>query len=176
MIITPTDLAQACVIDLEKHADERGFLARSFCREDFIRHGLPGEFVQCNISFNARRGTLRGLHFQAEPAVEGKLVRCISGAVFDVMVDLRPHSISHRSWRGFHLSQENRRALYIPPGFAHGFQTLTDNAELFYQMSAAYQPALDRGLRWDDPALGILWPLPDPILSPRDAAFPLLGG
>lgn len=171
MIISATDLPPACLIDPEKLEDSRGFFARSFCAESFARHGLPTDFVQASISFTTRRGTLRGLHYQAPPGAEGKLIRCTRGAVFDVLLDLRPDSPGFRHWRGFELTQDNRRAIYIPPGFAHGFQTLTDDAELFYQMTAPHRPDLACGVRWNDPAFGIIWPLPDPILSERDASY-----
>ena len=172
MIITQTPLKPACLIDIKPACDERGYFARTFCQDEFARHGLPGGFVQCSLSFNRRRGTLRGLHYQAEPCPEGKLVRCTRGAIFDVMLDLRRSSPSYCRWFGVELSADNARAVYIPPGFAHGFQTLSDDAELFYQMTAAYLPELARGARWNDPAFAIAWPLADPILSPRDAGFP----
>ena len=174
MIITPAGLAGVSLITPQRMEDSRGYFARTFCAETFAAHGLPGNFVQCNVSFNSRRGTLRGLHWQDEPFGEGKLVRCIRGAVFDVAVDLRAGSPTRLRWVAAELSQENGCALYIPPGFAHGFQTLTGEAELLYQMTVAYHAGSARGARWDDPAIGIVWPLPDPILSPRDTAFPLL--
>jgi len=171
MIITETPLQPACVIDIEPARDERGYFARTFSREEFARHGLPGDFVQASLSFNRRRGTLRGLHYQAEPAAEGKLIRCTRGAIFDVMLDLRRESPTWCRWFAVELSADNGRAVYVPPGFAHGFQTLTDDAELFYQMTAAYRPELSRGVRWNDPAFGITWPLADPIVSARDAGL-----
>ena len=171
MIITGTPLQPACVIDIEPARDERGYFARTFSREEFARHGLPGDFVQASLSFNRRRGTLRGLHYQAEPAAEGKLIRCTRGAIFDVMLDLRRESPTWCRWFAVELSADNGRAVYVPPGFAHGFQTLTDDAELFYQMTAAYRPELSRGVRWNDPAFGITWPLADPIVSARDAGL-----
>ena len=167
-----TRLAGVFVIDLDRHDDERGFFARSFCANEFAEHGLPGSFVQCNISYNRRRGTLRGMHFQAAPCEESKLVRVIRGAIRDVVIDLRPSSSTCREWAAFELSAENRRSLYIPPGLAHGFQTLTDDAELLYQMTEFYEPALSRGVRWNDPAFEIAWPIAMPVLSERDASFP----
>jgi dTDP-4-dehydrorhamnose 3,5-epimerase len=167
-----TRLAGVFVIDLDRHDDERGFFARSFCANEFAEHGLPGSFVQCNISYNSRRGTLRGMHFQAAPCEEGKLVRAIHGAIHDVVIDLRPSSSTYHEWAAFELSAENRSSLYIPPGLAHGFQTLTDDAELFYQMTELYEPALSRGVRWNDPAFEIVWPIAMPVLSERDASFP----
>ncbi len=172
MIFTPTELAGVWRIDLERRADLRGQFARSFCAEEFAAHGLPAGFVQCNISCNARRGTLRGLHWQADPHPEGKLVRCTRGAIFDVAVDLRPGSPTLHRWIGVELSADNGSALFIPPGFAHGFQTLADTTEVFYQMTEPYRPGLSRGARWDDPAFGIQWPLPDPLLSERDLNHP----
>ena len=172
MRFTPLPLAGAWLIGLEPRADDRGFFARTWCREEFAAHGLDADLAQCNLSWNARRGTLRGLHWQAEPHAETKLVRCIAGAVHDVIVDLRPGSPTYRRWQAVELSAANRTALHIPAGFAHGFQTLTDGSELFYQMSVPYHPAATRGARWDDPAFAIAWPLDNPIVSPRDAALP----
>ncbi len=172
MRITETTLAGAFLIEIAPHADARGFFARTFCRETFLAAGLPGEFVQASLSYNTRRGTLRGLHYQAAPHEEPKLVRCTRGAIHDVIVDLRPASPSHRRWIGVELSAENRRALYVPPGFAHGFQTMTDDTEILYQMATPYVADAGRGVRWDDPALGIAWPITPPFLSARDAAYP----
>lgn len=171
-------LPGAWIVELERREDARGFFARSFCRDEFDAHGLPSEFVQCNVSWNQRRGTLRGMHFQRHPSREGKLVRCTAGAAWDVLIDLRPDSPAYGRWVGIELSADNRRAVYVPPGLAHGFQTLTDGAELFYQMTDVYAPALADGVRWNDPAFAIDWPLADPILSERDASYPSfeLGG
>lgn len=174
MIFTPTSLEGVLLLDLERRADARGHFARTFCTAEFAAHGILGSFVQCNLSYNERRGTLRGIHWQAEPHPEGKLVRCTRGAVYDVAVDLRGGSPTQHQWVAFELSAENGRSLYIPPGFAHGFQTLADGTEVFYQMTAAYQPDGARGARWDDPAFAIRWPLPDPILSERDTAYPFM--
>ena len=173
MIFQPSPLAGAFVVELERREDERGFFARSFCQDEFAKHGLNPRLVQCNVSFNTRRGTLRGMHYQAKPHEEAKVVRCTQGAVFDVMVDLRPESATFKRWQGVELSAANRRALYIPEGFAHGFQTLTDDAELLYLMSEFYHPECARGVRWDDPAFRIEWPLKDPQMSERDRTFPL---
>lgn len=172
MIFRPLDLDGAIVIDVEARPDPRGLFARTFCRDEFRAHGLCTEFVQCNTAWNARRGTLRGMHYQAAPRGEIKLVRCTRGAVFDVIIDLRPDSPTFRRWAGVELSADNRRALYIPDGFAHGLQTLTDDTEVFYQMSEVYVPELARGVRWNDPAFGIDWPIDPPVLSERDAACP----
>lgn len=160
------------IVDLEPREDERGHFARTFCAEEFARAGLPASFVQCNTSFNRHCFTLRGLHYQDEPHPEGKLVRCTRGAVFDVAVDIRPGSPTFRQWLGVELSADNGRALWIPPGFAHGFVTLAGDTELFYQMTEYYHPGLARGLRWDDPAFAIAWPVARPIVSARDANHP----
>jgi dTDP-4-dehydrorhamnose 3,5-epimerase len=159
-------------IDVEPHADDRGLFARTFCAREFAAHGLPAAFVQCSTSFNARRGTLRGLHWQAEPHAEAKLVRCTRGRAWDVVVDLRPDSATFRRWAAVEIGAGNRTAVFVPEGFAHGFQTLEDDTEILYQMTAFYVADLARGAPWDDPAFAIGWPLPDPILSPRDARHP----
>jgi dTDP-4-dehydrorhamnose 3,5-epimerase len=170
----PTPLEGAFAVELERIEDERGFFARAFCQEEFRARGLDPVVAQCNLSFNRRRGTLRGLHYQDKPHEEAKLVRCTRGAIWDVIVDLRENSATRHRWHAAELSAENCRALYVPRGFAHGFQTLADHSEVLYQMSEFYHPESARGLRWDDPAFGISWPLPDPILSPRDRAYSLL--
>ena len=176
MIFTPTPLAGAFAIELERREDERGFFARSFCQDEFSKHGLNPRIAQSNVSFNAKRGTLRGMHYQAKPHEEAKVVRCTQGAVFDVMVDLRPESNTFKRWHGVELSAANRRAVYIPDGVAHGFQTLTDDAELLYLMSEVYHPECARGVRWDDPAFRIEWPLKASHMSERDRTFPLFTG
>ena len=175
MRFRPYRLYGLWLVEPERRADERGYFARTFCDEEFAAHGLPTRFPQCNASFNAGRGTLRGLHWQDEPYPEGKLVRCVRGAAFDVAADLRPGSPTRGQWASAELSADNGHALYIPPGFAHGFQALEDGTELFYQMTERYRDGLARGVRWDDPDLAIEWPLPDPVLSARDAALPLFG-
>ena len=175
MRIRPTALDGPMLLEQERHADERGYFARTFCAEEFARASLPTAFVQCNTSFNRRRGTLRGLHFQDAPHPEGKLVRCTRGAVFDVAVDLRPGP-SCRRWIGVELSAENGTALWVPPGFAHGFVTLADDTELFYQMTEFYRAELARGFRWSDPAFAIAWPISRPIVSARDDALPWYPG
>jgi dTDP-4-dehydrorhamnose 3,5-epimerase len=164
-------LSGAYLIELDLVSDERGFFARTWCAEEFERFGLNPKLVQCSISWNARRGTLRGLHYQTEPYAEAKLIRCCSGAIYDVIVDLRPASPTYGKWIAAELTSENRQMLYVPEGFAHGFQTLLDDAEISYQVSASYQPDYARGVRWNDPAFGIEWPMSDPILSARDRAF-----
>lgn len=165
-------LSGAFIVEIEERRDDRGFFARSFCGDEFGRHGLATHFPQCNISFNEHKATLRGMHYQADPRPEVKLVRCTRGAIYDVIVDLRPASETFLQWRGVELTAENRRALYIPAGLAHGFQTTTDGAEVFYMMGDVYVPELARGVRWDDPQFGIIWPLPSPRLSERDASYP----
>jgi dTDP-4-dehydrorhamnose 3,5-epimerase len=174
VIFTPSPLPGACVIDLQRLDDERGFFARSFCAEEFAAHGLVATTNQCSVSFNAKKGTLRGLHFQGTPHEEEKLVRCTAGAIFDVIVDLRPDSATYRGWHGVELTATNRRALYVPKGFAHGFLTLSDDAEVLYMISIAYAPGFARGIRWNDPAVGIEWPAMPKVLSDRDAGYPLL--
>jgi dTDP-4-dehydrorhamnose 3,5-epimerase len=175
MKFSPTKLSGVWLVDLERHEDERGFFARSWCQSEFERHGLNPRLVQCNVSFNRKRGTLRGMHYQVAPHAEVKLVRCTRGAIYDVAVDLRPESQTYRQWVGVELTAENGRALYIAEGFAHGFQTLADDSEVFYQMSEFFHPDCARGLRWNDPAFGISWPAPNPIISERDQNLPLLG-
>jgi dTDP-4-dehydrorhamnose 3,5-epimerase len=174
MIFTPSPLPGAFVVDMQPHADERGFFARSYCADEFAAQGLGPELRQCSVSFNARRGTLRGLHYQGAPHEEHKLVRCTAGAIFDVIVDIRGSSPTYRRWFGMELTGANHRALFIPPGFAHGFVSLTDDAEVYYMISVAHAPQVSRGCRWNDPAFGIEWPVPPTVISPRDAEYPLL--
>ena len=172
MKFSPTALADACIIDIEPVPDERGFFARSWCREEFAKHGLNPDLAQCSLSFNKKRGTLRGMHYQAKPHEETKVVRCTRGAIYDVIVDLRPESSTLRKWIAVELSADNRRMLYIPAGFAHGFQSLTDDTEVFYQISAPYHPESARGIRWDDPAFGIEWPATKLVISDKDRQYP----
>jgi dTDP-4-dehydrorhamnose 3,5-epimerase len=172
MQIRPTGLAGLCIVEVEKREDDRGYFARTFCAEEFAAAGLPTSFQQCNTSFNRHRGTLRGMHYQDDPFPEAKLVRCTRGAIFDVAVDLRPNSPTRCRWFGITLNAEDATMLFIPPGFAHGFQTLEDASEVFYQMGESYRAGLARGVRWDDPAFAIEWPIASPALSPRDAAYP----
>jgi len=175
MRFTPTPLRGAFVVEPEPHVDERGLFARTFCSREFSAHGLVTTFVQCSVSLNRQRGTLRGLHYQRPPASEVKLVRCTAGSVYDVIVDLRPDSPTYRQHFGAELTAGNRRALYIPEMFAHGFQSLEDGSEVFYQISEFYAPDASTGLRFDDPALGIGWPLPVTVMSAKDRLWPLLG-
>jgi dTDP-4-dehydrorhamnose 3,5-epimerase len=172
MIFSATPLAGAWLIDLEPRRDERGFFARTWCRQELAAQGLDPEIAQESLSFNRRRGTLRGLHLQRPPHDENKIVRCTRGAIWDAIVDLRPHSPTYLRWHGFELSARNRRALYIPKGFAHGFQSLTDNAEIAYRISAFYAPAAADGYRFDDPVFAIQWPLPVTVIAERDLGWP----
>lgn len=174
MKFAETDLAGAFVVELEPIADERGWFARTFAAEEFEAHGLDPTIVHANASFNERAGTLRGLHFQAPPHEESKLIRCVSGAIYDVIVDLRPGSPTNRRWFATELRAGDGRMVYAPAGFAHGFQTLADATEVSYLMSHRYVPTHARGVRWDDPALAIDWPEGDRLISDRDRAHPLL--
>jgi dTDP-4-dehydrorhamnose 3,5-epimerase len=169
---TETKVAGAFLIEPEPIEDERGLFARTFCREEFEAHGLNPVVAQCNLSFNKSRGTLRGLHHQAAAHQEAKLVRCTRGAIWDVALDLRPGSPTYQAWFGAELSDANRASLYIPEGCAHGFLSLTDAAEVAYQMSAPYAPGAARGVRWDDPAFGIEWPGEVLVINQRDASYP----
>lgn len=168
MKFAETPLAGAYIIDIEPIADERGFFARSWGRDEFAAHGLNSDLVQCNISCNTKKGTLRGMHYQAAPHGEAKLVRCTAGAIYDVIVDLRQDSPTYTAHVAVTLTAENRRALFIPEGFAHGFQALADNSEVFYQMSSLYVAEAARGVRWNDPAFAIEWPEDERIISTRD--------
>jgi dTDP-4-dehydrorhamnose 3,5-epimerase len=168
-----TPLRGAFIIELEPHRDQRGFFARTFCSEEFITHGLNPRVVQCNWSFNYEKGTLRGMHYQTHPAPEAKLVRCVQGAIYDVLVDMRPDSPTYLRHFGVELSAENRRSLYVPEMFAVGYQSLTDSTEVAYQISEFYTPSTERGFRYNDPAFGIEWPLPVTVISEKDAAWPL---
>jgi dTDP-4-dehydrorhamnose 3,5-epimerase len=172
MVFQDTGLAGAVVIELDKIHDERGFFARSWCASEFAEHGLNGRLVQCNVSRNRAKGTLRGMHYQAPPHEEAKLVRCTMGAIYDVIVDMRRSSSTYLKSFGAELSAENHRALYVPEGFAHGFLTLTDESEVFYQMSEFYAPQAARGLRWNDPLLAIAWPGTVAVISERDRTYP----
>lgn len=174
MKFTETSLKGAFIIDLEPVNDERGMFARAWCQREFETQGLKLSWVQNNVSLNYKKGTIRGMHYQAPPDEEVKLVRCTKGSIYDVIVDLRPDSPTFRQYVAVMLSAENRRALYIPQGFAHGFQTLSDDSELFYHMSAFYQSGSARGFRWDDPAANIRWPEPLTVISDKDRSWPPL--
>jgi dTDP-4-dehydrorhamnose 3,5-epimerase len=169
-------IPDAYIIEPERLEDERGFFARTYCRDEFLSRGLNPHFVQCSISHNRFRGTLRGMHLQASPHEEAKLVRCTQGAIFDVIVDLRPGSPTRRRWFSAELTAANARMLYVPEGCAHGFLTLSDDAQVFYQISTPYRPESSRGFRWDDPSVAIGWPEPPAIVSARDRELPLLSG
>jgi dTDP-4-dehydrorhamnose 3,5-epimerase len=171
MRFTETKLKGAYIIEAEPIQDERGFFARSWCQKEFAERGLNPNLVQCNISFNRKKGTLRGMHYQAKPHEEAKLVRCTMGAIYDVIVDIRSESPTFKKWLGVELTAENRKMLYIPEGLAHGFQTLEDNAEVFYQMSEFYHPESARGVRWNDPMFSIHWLLKNPIISSKDRGY-----
>jgi dTDP-4-dehydrorhamnose 3,5-epimerase len=172
MIVTPTAVAGAFLVEIERLADHRGFFARTWCAREMEAHGLVSRLVQCSVSFNKTAGTLRGLHYQAAPHGETKLVRCTRGAIHDVVVDLRPDSPTFLRHLAVTLSAESRAAVYVPEGCAHGFQTLEDDTEVFYQMSAFHAPEHARGVRWDDPAFAIAWPPAERIMSARDASYP----
>ncbi|HEV2303715.1 MAG TPA: dTDP-4-dehydrorhamnose 3,5-epimerase [Stellaceae bacterium] len=168
MIFTETPVEGAYLIDLEKRGDERGFFARAFCKNEFAAYGLETEFVQINNSLSAAKGTLRGMHYQLAPAAEVKVVRCLAGALWDVVLDLRPQSPTYGRWFGAELSAQNRRMMYAPKGLAHGFVTLADDTEAFYLVSAFYAPELERGVRWSDPRFAIEWPLQPVVISDKD--------
>jgi len=173
VIFNETKLKGAYIIEVEPFEDERGSFARTFCREEFETHGLNSFVAQCNISHNRKRGTLRGMHYQIAPYAEAKLVTCLAGSIYDVIIDLRPDSITYCHWLAVELSARRRRSLiYIPEGFAHGFQTLEDDTEVFYQMSHSYVSKAARGVRWDDPAFAIDWPDGPRTLSDRDNNYP----
>lgn len=172
MIFTETDLPGAYVVDLEPYRDERGFFARAWCRNEFEEHGLVPRVVQANVSFNEHEGTLRGMHYQVAPHEETKLVRCTRGAIYDVIVDLRPDSPTYTHWIGVELTEHNYRMLYVPENFAHGFITLQPRTEVTYQVSQFYAPDAERGVRYDDPAFGIEWPVPVRVISEKDRTWP----
>jgi dTDP-4-dehydrorhamnose 3,5-epimerase len=174
MIFTPTPLKGAFIITPDLIEDERGFFSRVFCRREFEANGLNPNLVQCNISFNKQKGTLRGMHYQLPPHAETKLVRCTAGAIYDVIIDIRPGSPVFRQWFATELTSTNRHILYVPEGFAHGFQTLADNTEVYYQHSAFFSPGHQRGLRFDDPAFKIAWPLAVSAISDRDGNHALI--
>lgn len=171
MRFTPTGLGGAFLVEIEPRCDARGFFARTWCQREFEEQGLEGRLVQCSMSHNLHRGTLRGMHYQVKPHEETKLVRCTAGAIHDVIVDVRPESPTYLRHIAVELSAANRRAVYIPRGFAHGFQTLIDDSEVFYQMSEFFAPEDARGFRWNDPLFGIEWPVADPIILDRDTSY-----
>lgn len=172
MIFKETDLEGAYIVELEAIEDNRGFFARSFCRKEFEKYGLNPNIVQCNISYNKKKGTLRGMHYQVKPHEEAKIVSCVKGSIYDVIIDLRPDSPTRCHWFAVELSAENFKMLYIPEAFAHGFQTLEDNTVVFYQMSEFYHPECAMGVRWDDPAFNIEWPDDARIITVKDLRYP----
>jgi dTDP-4-dehydrorhamnose 3,5-epimerase len=172
MRFSQTEIPGLLIVETVRHADDRGYFARTFDAAAFRAAGLVDRWPQCSVSHNLRRGTLRGLHWQAEPAAETKLVRCARGRIFDVAVDLRPRSPTFRRWFGLDLGPDKQRALYIPPGLAHGFVTLADDSDVFYQIDVEHAPELARGARWNDPAFAIAWPIAPQVMSERDAAYP----
>jgi len=172
MIFQETALSGAFLIQMETSDDERGFFGRLYCRQDFAPLNFPGEIVQSNVSYNRKRATLRGMHYQAEPFAEAKIVACMHGAFYDVIIDLRQGSPTYKRWTAAEISAVNKRCFYIPEGFAHGFQTLEDDTTILYMMSQYYQPEYARGVRWDDPAFGIKWPFKEPLMSEKDRLLP----
>ena len=171
MIFTETKLKGVFVVEPKRFEDERGFFAQTFTQREFEEHGLNSRVAECNLSYNRRRGTLRGMHFQSPPRAQAKLVRCTAGAIFDVAIDLRPGSPTFMQWVGVELTAANRLMLFVPEGFAHGYQTLADETEVFYQVSDVYAPECAGGVRWDDPAFGVVWPLPVEVIHERDASY-----
>ena len=172
MRFVETELPGAFIIEPEPIEDERGFFARTFCAQEFEAHGLNPKVVQCNISFNRKKGTLRGMHYQAPPHAETKLVRCTRGAIYDVIIDLRPDSSTYKKWFGIELTADNCKMLFVPEKFGHGFQALADDTEVTYQVSQFYTPGAEKGIRWDDPDLAIDWPIKVPVLSEKDKNCP----
>ncbi len=171
MIFTETKLKGAYIIDIDRKTDERGFFARAFCQHEFRNHGLKPVIAQANVASNTKQGTLRGMHFQYPPAAETKLVRCTRGAILDIIVDLRPESPTYLEHISVELNEDNMTALYVPERFAHGYQALRDNTDTSYQVGEFYTPSAEGGLRYDDPRLGLKWPLPVSVISPKDQAF-----
>lgn len=172
MIFSPTELNGACRVELKRIEDARGFFARAWCRQEFTEHGLNPDLKQMNVAFSHRRGTLRGMHFQESPHAEAKLVRCTRGALYDVIIDLRPASPTFRRWLGVELTADNRQMLYVPEGCAHGYQTLADETEMYYQTTEFYAPRAARGVRYNDPAFAVKWPLPVAVISEADQQWP----
>lgn len=172
MIFENLSLKGSYLLKLEKHLDERGFFARTFCSKEFEEKGLNNKFLQSSISYNIKKGTLRGMHYQVAPHEEVKLVQCVKGAIYDVIIDLRTNSSTYCQWVGAELNEDNGNLVYVPKGFAHGFQTLTDETVVYYQISDFYAPESARGVRWDDPAFGINWPIDEPVISIKDSRLP----
>ncbi len=173
MIFHETELRGAFMIEMKRLEDPRGFFARSFCRNEFEKHGLKPNVSQCNVSVNWHKATLRGMHYQLAPKEEAKLVRCVKGAIHDVIIDLRPNSSTYKKWLGFDLTADDYRMIYVPGGFAHGYLTLVEKVEVIYQVSEFYSPEHERGIRWDDPAFSVRWPITPEVVSDKDASHPL---
>ncbi|HEY9878170.1 MAG TPA: dTDP-4-dehydrorhamnose 3,5-epimerase [Leptolyngbyaceae cyanobacterium] len=176
MLITATPLKDAFVVELEIREDDRGGFARTFCAKEFEEHGMKPIVAQCNMSYNFKAGTLRGMHYQLSPAAETKLVRCTKGAIYDVIIDMRPDSPTYKQHFGIELTADNRKALYVPEMFAHGYLALTDGAEVVYQVGEFYSPGYERGIRYDDPVFGIEWPIPITVISEKDSKWPPFEG
>ncbi|MCW9706755.1 dTDP-4-dehydrorhamnose 3,5-epimerase [Fodinibius salsisoli] len=172
MIFKKTDLEDAYIIELERLGDSRGFFARAFCENEFANHGIDFSIVQANTSYSAKKHTLRGMHYQDKPYQEAKLIKCTKGAIFDVIIDMRMDSPTFKQWEGIELSEQNRKMLYVPEGFAHGFMTLEDETEVYYPVTQSYTPGAEKGIRWDDPAFNIQWPAPAEIVSEKDESWP----
>ena len=173
MIFTKTTVNDAYIVELDKREDHRGFFARTWDKNEFEEHNLNSNLVQCNVSFSKKRGTLRGMHYQKKPFEESKLIRCTKGKIFDVIIDLRTHSSTFKKWFGVELTQENYKMLYVPEGFAHGFQSLEDNSEIIYQVSEFYTPNSELGIHWNDPAFNITWPIEEKIITDKDNSWKL---
>jgi dTDP-4-dehydrorhamnose 3,5-epimerase len=172
MIFTETKFNKAFIIEIKRIEDDRGFFGRSYCRKELEEHGLNANIVQANTSFSFQKGTLRGLHYQMHPHEESKLIRCVRGAIFDVIIDLRPQSPTFMQWTGTELTQDDYRMLYVPEGFAHGFLTLTDNTEVYYNVTQYYTPGAEQVIRWNDPAFQIRWPIEPVVISEKDSQYP----
>jgi dTDP-4-dehydrorhamnose 3,5-epimerase len=172
MIFTETKLKKAYIIEIKRIEDERGFFGRSWCRKELEDHGLNADLQQANTSFSKKKGTLRGMHFQVHPHEEAKLIRCVRGAIYDVIIDLRPDSPTFKQWTGVELTQDNYKMVYIPEGFAHGYLTLTDDTEVYYNVTAFYAPGAEKGIRWNDSSFQIRWPITPLIISEKDASHP----
>lgn len=172
MIFAPTEVDGAFLVSMEPHADDRGWFARAWCEDEFRAHGVTARAIQTNVSLTVRRGTIRGLHWQVAPHQESKLLRCTAGAVFDVVVDVRPASPTHGAWQGYELRAGDQRLVFVPEGCAHGYQALADASEVSYNVSTPYAPGAERGIRWDDPAFEISWPIGDVVVSEKDASWP----
>ena len=173
MIFTETTVNDAYIVELDKREDHRGFFARTWDKNEFEEHNLNSNLVQCNVSFSKKRGTLRGMHYQKKPFEESKLIRCTKGKIFDVIIDLRTHSSTFKKWFGVELTQENYKMLYVPEGFAHGFQSLEDNSEIIYQVSEFYTPNSELGIHWNDPAFNITWPIEEKTITEKDNSWKL---